>query len=100
MNHSAVPSLPDTSEAPMPRMARVVVPNLPHHVVQRGHNRNAVFVEEAGYAYYLETLSHWKGELDTLVYAWCLMTNHVHLILNPGDDKDALGKLMKRSAGR
>ena len=84
----------------MPRMARIVVPNLPHHIVQRGHNRNAVFVEEADYAYYLETLDHWKRELDVLVYSWCLMTNHVHLILSPGDDADALGKLMKRLAGR
>ncbi len=81
-------------------MARVVVPNIPYHFVQRGHNRNAVFVEEADYAYYLETLNHWKCELDILVYAWCLMTNHVHLILGPGDDKDALGKLMKRLAER
>ena len=62
-------SPPDTSEAPMPRMARVVVPNFPHHVVQRGHNRNAVFVQETDYACYIETLSHWKRELGILVYA-------------------------------
>jgi REP-associated tyrosine transposase len=84
----------------MPRTARVVIPNLPHHIVQRGHNRNSVFLEEADYAYYLETLRCWKRELDILVYAWCLMTNHVHLILRPGGDASVVGKLMKRLAGR
>lgn len=63
----------------MPRKARLIVPNLPHHVVQRGHIRNAVFVERQDYEYYLETLQEWKYELGIRVYAWCLMTNHVHL---------------------
>ena len=84
----------------MPRKARVIVPNFPHHVVQRGHNRNAVFVEEHDYQYYLETLNEWKTTLNIKVYAWCLMTNHVHLILNPGEDRQAIGLLMKRLAGR
>lgn len=53
----------------------VVVPNIPHHAVQRGHNRGAVFVACADYAYYLDALCHWKRELDILVYAWCLITN-------------------------
>jgi len=84
----------------MPRKARLIVPNLPHHVVQRGYNRNAVFVERQDYEYYLETLQEWKYELGVRVYAWCLMTNHVHLILDPGDDSQAIGLLMKRLAGR
>jgi putative transposase len=84
----------------MPRKARVIVPNLPHHVVQRGHNRNAVFVDAYDYQYYLNTLQEWKSELNIKVFAWCLMTNHVHLILNPGDDCQAIGLLMKRLAGR
>lgn len=84
----------------MPRMARVIVPNLPHHIVQRGHNRKAVFVEPYDYQYYLDTLLEWKRELGIKVYAWCLMTNHVHLILDPGDDRLAIGLLMKRLAGR
>lgn len=84
----------------MPRKARAIVPNLPHHVVPRGHNRNAVFVETFDYQYYLETLKEWKTTLSIKVYAWCLMTNHVHLILNPGEDRQAIGLLMKRLAGR
>jgi putative transposase len=84
----------------MPRMARVVIPNMPHHVVQRGHNRRAVFIEPSDYLYYLDTLSKWKEKLGVKVYSWCLMTNHVHLILDPGDDCLSIGLLMKRLAGR
>ena len=84
----------------MPRIGRVVVPNMPHHVVQRGHNRNAVFVENNDYAYYLDTLIEWKQLLQVKVYAWCLMTNHVHLLLDPGEDVKSIGLLMKRLAGR
>ena len=84
----------------MPRTARVLVPNTPHHIVQRGHNRASVFVEPGDFEYYLDTLREWKYELDLKVYAYCLMTNHVHLIVEPGDDTDSVGKLMRRLAGR
>lgn len=84
----------------MPRMARVVLPDTPHHIVQRGHNRKAVFVEERDYRYYLENLAEWKDRLDCRVYAYCLMTNHVHLIVDPGEEVARVGRLMKRLAGR
>ncbi len=84
----------------MPRIGRVVAPNMPHHVVQRGHNRNAVFVDNGDYCYYLDTLENWAQQLQVKVYAWCLMTNHVHLLLDPGDDIKSIGLLMKRLAGR
>lgn len=84
----------------MPRKARLVIPNMPHHIVQRGHNRNAVFVEDGDYLYYLNTLREWKAELGVKVYAWCLMTNHIHLILDPGNDTNSIALLMKRLAGR
>jgi len=84
----------------MPRIARVVLPNYPHHVVQRGHNRNLVFAEDADYRYYLETLEAFKAVYDIKVYGFCLMTNHVHLILQPGEAIADLGQLMKRLAGR
>jgi len=84
----------------MPRMARVIVPNCPHHVVQRGHNRKAVFIGNRDYRYYLENLIEAKRELSVKVYALCLMTNHVHLIVEPGDDVTSIGCLMKRLAAR
>ena len=84
----------------MPRQARIVLPNCPHHIIQRGHNRQVVFVSEDDYFYYLDNLAEWKGKLGCKVYAYCLMTNHVHLVIDPGDDPDNLGLLMKRIAGR
>jgi len=83
----------------MPRTARIEVPYYPHHVVQRGHDRNAVFVDQEDFSYYLDTLKECKREFDVKVYAYCLMTNHVHLLLAPSKN-GALGKLMKRLAGR
>lgn len=45
----------------MPRMARIVLPSYSHHIVQRGHNRQVVFVEDADYVRYLETLEEFKS---------------------------------------
>ncbi len=63
--------------------ARLILPNYPHHVIHRGHNRQVMFPEEA-YRYYLDNLWEWKEELGCRIYADCLMTNHVHLVLDPG----------------
>ena len=84
----------------MPRHARLVLPNCPHHIIQRGHNRQIVFVSDDDYQYYLDNLREWKTELGCKVYAYCLMTNHVHLVIDPGSDPANLGLLMKRLAGK
>lgn len=84
----------------MLRTARIVIPNYPHHIIQRGHNRQTVFTEDTDYLYYLENLAEWKKHYNCKVYAYCLMTNHVHLLIDPGNEPEALGKLMKRLAGR
>jgi len=84
----------------MPRKARILVPNCPHHIVQRGHNRKVVFVADDDYHYYLENLQEWKTRLSIKLYAWCLMANHVHLIVEPGEDERTVSALMKRLAGR
>ncbi|MDO3386602.1 transposase [Gilvimarinus sp. SDUM040013] len=84
----------------MPRRARVIVPDLPHHIVQRGHNRNVVFVEGRDYEYYLDNLAEWKAFFGLRVYSYCLMTNHVHLVVGANDCPCDIGRLMKRLAGR
>ena len=81
----------------MPRIGRVVAPNMPHHVAQRGHNRNAVFVDDGDYSYYLDTLGKWTRHLQVKVYAWCLMTNHVHLLLDPRDDIKSIGFMWRKA---
>jgi len=84
----------------MPRKARILVPHYPHHIVQRGHNRKVVFLADEDYQFYLENLKEWKTKLGIRVYACCLMTNHIHLIIEPGDDARSVSELMKRLAGR
>ena len=83
----------------MPRMARVILPMYPHHVVQRGHNRQVIFAARADYYRYLDTLEEFKVAYRVRLHAWCLMTNHVHLLVVPEDD-EGLAKLMKRLGGR
>lgn len=61
----------------MPRSARIVLPYTPHHIVQRGHNRNrqTVFVSDDDYSSYRENLINFKSEFGCKIYAYCLMTN-------------------------
>ena len=84
----------------MPRSARIIIPDTPHHVMQRGHNRQAVFAGDDDYAYYRDNLLLFKREFGCKIYAYCLMTNHVHLLVDPGPEAETLSKLMKRVAGR
>jgi putative transposase len=49
----------------MPRKARLIIPNTPHHIVQRGHDRKAVFVENRDYQYYLNNLTELETKLRT-----------------------------------
>ncbi|MGE8098598.1 transposase [Pseudomonas fluorescens] len=84
----------------MPRMGRIVLPNYPHHVVQRGHNRQVVFAAVEDYQRYLADLRELKEVFGVRVYAYCLMTNHVHLLLAPSESVAGLGQLMKALAAR
>ncbi len=84
----------------MARTPRIAVANYPHHIVQRGHNRSAVFQSRSDRHAYLRTLADFRLALGLRIYGYCLMTNHVHLIVDPGDDARALSVLMKRLAGR
>ena len=84
----------------MPRTARIVVTGYPHYIIQRGYNRQVVFALDEDYQYYLDNLCEWKEKLGCKVYAYCLMTNHVYLIVDPGEDGGNLARLMKRVAGR
>ena len=84
----------------MPRVGRVVLPDYPHHIVQRGHNRQVVFAQQRDFEVYLSNLRELKGECGIQVYAYCLMTNHVHLLLQPGEAIAELGWLMQALSAR
>jgi putative transposase len=67
----------------MARLARLVVPGHPHHVTQRGVRRLETFFGPEDYRTYLGLLREWSAKAGTEVWAYCLMPNHVHLILVP-----------------
>lgn len=84
----------------MPRMARVVVPNYPHHILHRGIKGFSVFARADYCRAYLDLLAQAKSDLNVRVLAYCLMPDHVRMIINPGDEPARLGQLMKILAGR
>ena len=84
----------------MPRSPRIVLPGFPHHVIQQGHNKEPVFLEEADYVFYLETLAELKQQFDCRVFSYALMTTHSHLTIDPGVVVENLARLMKRLGGR
>jgi len=77
----------------MPRIARVSVEGLPHHVTQRGNYRQVVFEDDEDRAAYLEFLKVYKERYGLEVWAWCLMDNHVHLVAVPLE-ADSLSKTL------
>jgi putative transposase len=64
----------------MARIARVVVPGIPHHIIQRGNRRLETFFSEADYKEYLYLMADWCNRFKVEIWAYCLMPNHVHLI--------------------
>jgi putative transposase len=86
----------------MTRLARYVVPNLPHHVTQRGNRRERVFFGDDDYRLYRDLLRDACDTAGVAVWAYVLMPNHVHLILTPSTPDGlarALGKTHRRYSG-
>ena len=67
----------------MPRRARSYIPGLPYHIVQRGNNREACFIEAENYQLYLELWAQSARRYGVKVHAYCLMTNHIHVLATP-----------------
>ncbi len=80
----------------MPRRARVVFPDRPHHVTQRGNNRRQVFFSNQDREVYLTLLKEYAAEYSAQVLGYCLMPNHVHLIVIPRA-ANALAKALGRT---
>jgi putative transposase len=83
----------------MPRQPRLVVPDVPLHIIQRGNDRMACFRQERDYLVYLALLLQVSEKFECTVHTYCLMTNHVHLLLTPGSP-DGCSRLMHTLAHR
>ncbi len=70
----------------MARLARVVAAGVPHHVTQRGNRRQSVFFSDDDYLAYAELLAEGCAGFGVAVWGYCLMPDHVHLILVPRDE--------------
>ena len=69
----------------MARISRVVAPNIPHHVVQRGNRRQIVFFNDDDKREYLKSLTEQAKRFNVAIWSYCLMDNHVHFIAVPDD---------------
>ena len=80
----------------MTRIARVTVPGLPHHVTQRGNRGEAIFLQPGDQEIYRDWLAESCKRFGVECWAYCLMPNHVHLILTPADSA-GLGLALARA---
>jgi len=83
----------------VPRRARIIVPGLPVHVIQRGVDRSACFFSDEDRTVYLDSLAVLVRSNSVAIHAYVLMTNHVHLLATPSTS-DGLSKLMKELGQR
>ena len=82
----------------MPRRARLAVPGIPWHIIQRGNNREATFFSEQDYQFYLNCFLDATKRYKVNVHAYVLMTNHVHILATP-EHKESISLTMQ-SVGR
>lgn len=82
----------------MARLPRYVLPGQPQHVIQRGNNRNIIFVTDDDYLFYKECLLDACKQHQCTIHAYVLMTNHVHLLITP-ENEEGISKVLQ-SVGR
>ena len=70
-------------ETPMPRIARVTAIEYPHHITQRGNYRQTIFETDDDYLQYLKWLKAYSDKYTLYIWAYCLMSNHVHYVCVP-----------------
>ena len=78
----------------MARLPRLTLPGYPHHVIQRGNNRQPVFAASVDYRRLLDLLDEYASKYDVAIHSYVLMTNHFHLLVTP-KTADGLPKMMQ-----
>ena len=78
----------------MARLPRHTLPDYPHHVIQRGNNRQATFVRAADYQRLLDLLDENARLFEVAIHAYVLMSNHFHLLVTP-QSSDGLPQMMQ-----
>jgi len=70
----------------MPRIARIVIPNYPYHITQRGNNKRNIFSEDRDKEKYLSYIDGYSDNYHLSILSYCLMDNHVHFVAIPGNE--------------
>jgi putative transposase len=83
----------------MPRRARKYLPGYPYHIVQRGNNREACFIEPENYQFYLGLWKECGKRYGVAVHAYCLMTNHIHFLVTP-ENADSISRATREVGSR
>lgn len=78
----------------MARLPRLCLPGMPHHIIQRGNNRQPCFVAREDYITYAHYLEEYAREHAVALHGWVFMTNHVHLLATP-QTRDGLSRMMQ-----
>ncbi len=78
----------------MPRLSRAVFAGIPHHITQRGNRREDIFFTDEDREAYLSWLKEYSDRYEVEILAWCLMTNHIHLVAVPATD-EGLHRVLK-----
>jgi putative transposase len=78
----------------MARLARLTVPGYPHHIIQRGNNRQAIFAEAADYEQLLAILDENARKFKVAIHAYVLMSNHFHILATP-DTSEGIPQMMQ-----
>lgn len=78
----------------MARLPRLVIPNQPHHVMQRGNDRQLIFRDANDFRAFLDWLREAAKQFKVSIHAYALMSNHLHLLVSP-TDQEGLGRMMQ-----
>lgn len=78
----------------MPRIARIIAVGYPHHIVQRGNNKEKVFLNRKDYEKYISLIGKYSEKKKAIILAYCLMSNHVHILIRPLSE-ESIAKMMQ-----
>lgn len=67
----------------MPRGTRITVENVYYHIINRGNQKQKIFLEDPDFEKYLQLMKHYKRKYAFKIFGYCLMPNHIHMIIEP-----------------
>lgn len=75
----------------MPRTARVIIPNFPHHILNRANNKEIIFLDDEDFRFFLQQVKKYKEKFGVKIYHYCVMPNHYHFLIEPNSKESLVG---------